>query len=135
MKVSAGLTKQKRELSAVQHVAALVTDLIFATKIQSTAREVGAAVKVVRSIEKLQERLNSGADSLVIVDLNAEGIDVIDAIKLCRAAAHRPRTMAYASHVQADLIGAARAAGADEVMARSAFAARLPDLLAMTRGE
>src|SRR5262245_40088679 len=98
----------------MRHIAALVTDLIFATNIQATAREIGATVKVVRGLDGLRERLGSGADSMIIIDLNADGVDVIDAIGLCRAAPHPPRTIAYASHVQGDLIEAARKAGAGE---------------------
>ena len=112
-----------------QSIAALVTDLIFGTKITSTAKSVGAEVKIVRTLEKLQERLDASRDAAVIIDLNAEGIDVLRAIELCRGAAHRPRTIAFVSHVQAELIDAARQRGADEVMARSAFVARLPSLL------
>ena len=39
------------------------------------------------------------------------------------------RTLGFVSHVQTDLIQAARAAGIDEVMARSAFATGLADIL------
>jgi hypothetical protein len=38
--------------------------------------------------------------------------------------------VAFASHVRADLIAEARAAGADRVLARSAFVAELPALVA-----
>jgi hypothetical protein len=36
------------------------------------------------------------------------------------------------SHVRGDLIDAARAAGIDQVLARSAFVTKLPDLIAST---
>ena len=39
------------------------------------------------------------------------------------------RTIGFASHVHVDLINAARKAGADEVLPRSAFAGRLADIL------
>jgi DNA-binding NarL/FixJ family response regulator len=111
----------------------LVTDLIFATKITSTASALGVAVKTVRSIEKLRERLNTLEHETVLIDLNSEGVDVLEAIRAAKAAAHRPRVIAYASHVQADLIAQARQAGADEVMARSAFVQKLPALLQQER--
>jgi hypothetical protein len=38
-------------------------------------------------------------------------------------------TVGFASHVQTDVIDAARRAGVGEVLARSAFAQRLPDIL------
>lgn len=107
---------------------ALITDLIFATKVTSTARSMGASIKLVRSADALGEALSTGQDRLVLIDLNAEGVDVLSAIRACSAAPHRPRTICYASHMQAELIEAARQAGADEVMARSAFVAKLPRL-------
>ncbi len=111
-------------------IVAVVTDLIFSTKITSTAKSVGADVKVVRSLEKLDERLAAGGCKTVLVDLDADGVDVLAAIGRVCAAADRPRIVAYVSHVRADLIAGARQAGADEVMARSAFVAKLPTLLA-----
>jgi CheY-like chemotaxis protein len=108
----------------------IVTDLIFSTKITSTAAAVGAGVKVVHSMEKLNERLSSGTDRVAIVDLNVDGFDVNQAIRRIRSVSSLPRIIAFVSHVQADLIEAARAAGADEVMARSAFVNKLPALLA-----
>ena len=39
------------------------------------------------------------------------------------------RTVGFASHVQVDVISAARAAGVDDVMARSAFTQNLADIL------
>jgi hypothetical protein len=37
--------------------------------------------------------------------------------------------LGFVSHVDSDVIAAARAAGIDEVLARSAFAARLAEIL------
>jgi CheY-like chemotaxis protein len=110
-------------------IAAVVTDLIFGTKISSSAKSLGIELKIIRSMDKLDDRLSSAADSFVLIDLNADGVDVIEAIRRCKAATHRPRTIAYVSHVQTELIERARQAGADEVMARSAFVARLPAVL------
>ncbi len=41
----------------------------------------------------------------------------------------RFRTIGFVSHVQSDVIDAARSAGVGEVLARSAFTARLADIL------
>jgi DNA-binding NarL/FixJ family response regulator len=110
--------------------AAFVTDLIFATKITSTAKDVGAPVKIVRTLEQLKSRLASATDSIIIIDLNADGVDALEAVGVCAAAVHHPRIIAFASHVQAELINSAREAGADEVMPRSAFVSKLPAILA-----
>ncbi|MCH8152292.1 MAG: hypothetical protein IH830_07970 [Planctomycetes bacterium] len=112
-----------------QTIAALVPDLIFATKIASTARSLGVEVVNVRTLDQLTERLSSNHDALVLIDLEAPDLDPIHAIELCKQSKHQPRTIAFGSHVRTDLIGAARRAGADEVLARSGFVGRLPSML------
>ena len=110
-------------------IAALVSDLIFSTKISSTARSLGAEVCIVGTVDQLAARLASHSDDLVLIDLDAPGLNLSRAIDICRQAAHRPRTVAFGSHVRSDLFAAARAAGADEIMARSAFVSKLPVIL------
>lgn len=112
-----------------QTIAALVPDLIFATKIASTARSLGVQVANIRTLDQLTERLSSNHDALVLIDLEAADLDPIHAIELCKQSKHQPRTIAFGSHVRTDLIGAARRAGADEVLARSGFVGRLPSML------
>ena len=112
-----------------QTIAALVPDLIFATKIASTARSLGVEVVNVRTLDQLTERLSSNHDALVLIDLEAPDLDPIHAIELCKQSEHQPRTIAFGSHVRTDLLGAARRAGADEVLARSGFVGRLPSML------
>ncbi len=110
-------------------ITILVTDLIFSTKIASTARSLGVRVHVVRSVDALIARLSSQPDPQVWIDLAATGVNPIEAIQAAHAASHRPRILAYVSHVQTDLVEAARQAGADPVLPRSAFASQLPSLL------
>jgi DNA-binding NarL/FixJ family response regulator len=113
-------------------IAALVTDLMFSSRIMAEARAAGATVKSVRSLEALQAQVASSQCSMVIIDLNTDGIDVIGAIRTTRSTSPQIRIVAFASHVQADLIKAAREAGANEVMARSAFVTKLPAILAVS---
>ena len=110
-------------------VVAVVTDLFFMTKISSTAGALGVPVEVVRTLDELSERLTDRRGALVLIDLEADGVVAAEAIRLCKQAAHRRRIVAFGPHVRTDLITAAREAGADEVLARSAFVARLPALL------
>lgn len=109
----------------------LCTDLIFSTKITGTAKALGRPFQVARTPEKLDAALSAAAPRpLLVIDLNIAGPDPIAAIHAARAHANAPRIVAFLSHVQADLAAAARAAGADQVLARSAFTATLPEILA-----
>lgn len=105
----------------------VVTDLLFGVKIASTAKTLDVPYRGVRSLEALRERAPGAA--LVVVDLEAELADgtPIEAIELARSL-DRP-VIAYASHVAVDAIASARAAGATQVMARSAFVTRLPEIV------
>jgi CheY-like chemotaxis protein len=112
---------------------AVVTDLIFSTKITGTAKALGKLYVVARTLEKLGEQLDLATEPpLVIVDLNSAGVDGVEAVR--RAKGHRSgaRVVAFLSHVEVELAQAAREAGADQVMARSGFVERLPGLLQTT---
>ena len=72
----------------------------------------------------------------MILDLNNPRTDPLGIVAAMKADPARWRimpTVGYASHVQTDVIDAARQAGVDEVLARSAFTARLPEILATAR--
>ncbi len=115
-------------------VVAVVCDLIFATKIKSTAEAAGVDVQVVATLEALSERLDGQPDALVLIDLDGSALDPVEAIALCRRRDLPPRTIAFSPHVRSDLLAAAATAGAGEVLARSAFVKRLPAILASAVG-
>ncbi len=112
---------------------ALVTDLIFATKIRSTAEAVGARIELVRSVASLAAAAGGGPIGQVIIDLNADGLDTTTAIAAAKGLPGRPHVVAFLSHVQTELAAAAQQAGADEVLPRSEFSTRLPEII--RRGE
>ncbi len=109
---------------------AIVSDMIFATRITGTADKVGAKCKIVKDPDTLQDALESENPGTVLVDMHCDGISPEEAIRTVKS--HRPnaRVVAFFSHVQSELMEQARAAGADDVWPRSAFVQRLPELLA-----
>lgn len=110
-------------------VLALVTDLIFSTKITGTARQVGIDVRAVKSEGALVAALDECRPTAVLVDMNADGVDALAAIAICRSHEAAPQVIAFLSHVQKELAQQAGEAGAHRVMPRSAFSAELPKLL------
>ncbi len=108
---------------------AIVSDMIFATRITGTAQKVGVKCKVVNDPNALQDALESENPRTVLVDMNCDGISPEEAIRTVKTRCPTARVVAFFSHVQTELMEQARAAGADEVWPRSAFVQRLPQLL------
>ncbi|MFW5681679.1 MAG: hypothetical protein ACOC1G_01625 [Phycisphaeraceae bacterium] len=111
------------------------TDLIFATRIRSTAESIGAVTRPARDAEKLDARLNRVDDGkpnepvrLVLVDLEM-GDAGLDLIERCKSHPQVPLVVAYGSHVATDLLSSAKDRGADEVLPRSLFVQKLQHML------
>jgi DNA-binding NarL/FixJ family response regulator len=109
-----------------------VEDLIFLSKIQQTAKLVDVAIETVAP-GALAERLGQGPASAIVCDLN--GLLALDAVRWLKENRPSVPVIGFLSHVQADLATAAREAGCDVVMARSAFSQQLPRLLLHYRGD
>lgn len=111
-------------------ILAVVDDLFFLTKIQQTAQLLGVPVEQVDP-QRLPERAAQSPVRAVIVDLNhrsGSAVEVLRRIKADPGMSQIP-VLGFLSHVQTDLAAAARAAGCDVLLARSAFAKQLPELL------
>lgn len=108
-----------------------VDDLMFASRISSAAKAAGVEIRFARSPQAIADAVRAHAPRLVILDLNSRGINPLAAVAALKGDAALSATpiVGFVSHVQADLIAQARAAGVDRVMARSAFVTELPQLL------
>lgn len=104
-----------------------VTDLIFATKIRSTAEAVGAVSVPVRTCSELLEASKDA--EIAIIDLHLDTESPIEMIRATRRLPNPPKIVAFLSHVHAELAQAAEEAGADLVLPRSKFTQRLPQIL------
>jgi two-component system chemotaxis sensor kinase CheA len=114
-------------------ILAAVEDLLFSSKIRTVSKQVGAEVVFARSPQEILDKARSGGAQLTLVlfDLNSAKTDPLNTIAAIKADPDLSRVpvLGFASHVHVDLIRAARQAGADDVLPRSAFAANLPDIL------
>ena len=112
-------------------IVAAVDDLLFSSKIRTVAKQVGAELTFARTPDEILQKLREERPSLLLVDLNSAKADPIATINAIRSdnQLSTVRILGFASHVHVDLIQSARAAGADEILPRSAFAARLPEIL------
>ncbi len=108
-----------------------VDDLLFSSKIRATAKQAGVDISFARTPAEILEQARTSKPALAIFDLNSGKTDPLETIAAIKADPELSsiRTVGFASHVHTDLIRAARAAGADEVMPRSAFASQLAGIL------
>jgi DNA-binding NarL/FixJ family response regulator len=118
-------------------VLVAVDDLLFSSKIRAAAKHAGVDLVFARTPADILDRAKADRPALVIFDLDCQKTDpvaTIAALKSDAGLADIP-TLAFASHVHAALIGAARKAGAEQVLPRSAFAGNLGDILLSTKAQ
>ncbi|HSB10432.1 MAG TPA: response regulator [Blastocatellia bacterium] len=113
-----------------KRVAILVDDMFFAAKINSAASGCGRRIERIKSRRQLEE-LASDPPSLVIVDLNSDRSSPLEAIAFLKSHGELSKVpiVGFVSHVQTELIKAAKAGGCDYVIARSAFTQLLPRIV------
>lgn len=110
-------------------------DLLWATKIKSTAEALGIAARPVRSVEMLEARLGDSPVGALIVDLDAPetALALIRRLRAPVSSGDRGlegiRIVAFGPHVAVDALRQAKAAGADTILTRGALHARLPEVL------
>jgi DNA-binding NarL/FixJ family response regulator len=112
-------------------IVCAVDDLIFSVKISTAAKSLGVELYFERAADRVVATVREKRPSLVIFDLNSSRLQPLAAITAIKgdAALATTRTLGYVSHVDTATIEAAREAGIDQVLARSAFSERLGDIL------
>jgi hypothetical protein len=116
-------------------------DLLFSTKVRSTAEAMSLSCRPARDVEALSKRLEQIDDGklnepvtgvVVDMDLGDAALQLIGTVKAYDASLP---VVAFGSHVATALLNAAREAGADFVMPRSMFTNTLPDVLMRVSGK
>jgi PleD family two-component response regulator len=115
-----------------RRVLAAVEDLLFRSKISETADQLGVEAAFPRTPKKLEDALKSSPPDLLILDLNSSRFEPLGLLRSVKSGetTRDVKTVGFLSHVQKDLAVAAKEAGCDRVMARSAFTKDLPKVLA-----
>jgi DNA-binding LacI/PurR family transcriptional regulator len=108
-------------------IDAVVTDLFFQARISAAARAAGLTVQFLTGLGQIPEHVGGAC---VLVDLDA-ALDVTAAIERLKAAGAR-QIIAFGPHLDTERRKAARAAGADRVLAKSKFVSDLPAIIAST---
>ncbi|MCL4393429.1 MAG: hypothetical protein M1482_01180 [Chloroflexi bacterium] len=106
-------------------IISYVPDLMFATRIQDAARALGYDLRAIDSPAGFDAAAGGGRPPLVVISLDTP--DWRAAVESAKSVG--ARVLAFGSHRDVDTMLSARAAGCDEVVARSRMAAELPELL------
>ena len=104
----------------------LSDDMIFSSRITGTAQALGLKVNAVKSARNLMAQAKERTPTCIIVDLSHPDLRVPELIgELQDVCSPLPRLVAYGSHVDAATLRAAREAGCNIVLPRSAFVEQL----------
>jgi hypothetical protein len=111
------------------NVLYLTSDLLFSSRVASVARQCGANLVVVGSLDRLREMLAAGPSSGVIIDLEHREADPAAIATMVGEVTPGPTVIAYGPHVKEQLLAAARDNGFDTVLSRGQFDQRMGPLL------
>jgi CheY-like chemotaxis protein len=107
-------------------IAAVISDLMFQSRVSEQARALGHEVAVADTPAGLQAAVDA-APALVVLDLHVAGLDWRDAVALAKE--RGVPVLAFGRHTEAQLLRAAREAGCDRVVPRSQLVEELPQLI------
>jgi PleD family two-component response regulator len=112
-------------------ILAVLDDLMFSSKIKTAANQLGVDLRFSRSVDGALDTMRKNQTTMVIFDLNNERLQPLAIVAAMKADPQLASiaTVGYASHVQVDVINAARQAGVGEVLPRSVFVQQLADIL------
>lgn len=119
-----------------QKIFAVVDDLMFTVKINDAAKRNGFDTVFLKSEKDVLDKIAETVPPLIIIDLNSNSVDPLKLISKIKSGDHkRVSIIGYLSHVQGELKQQAQEAGADMVMARSAFSQNLLQILKRYSGK
>jgi len=112
-------------------ILAVVEDLMFTVKIADAAKRAGLDVEFVKSERDVMEKAAQEKPLLIILDLNFNAVEPLKLIAQMKSDGEMKQisVIGYLSHVQGELKQQAQEAGANIVMARSAFSQNLQQIL------
>ncbi len=110
----------------------LTSDLMMSSNANSHARQKKIDLKTVDSIQAAILLIEEHRPHLLLIDLQTPGLDVESLGRSVRELADSvcPLTIAYAQHVNLDLLQQAKTAGFDQVLTRGQFNSQMGQIVA-----
>jgi PleD family two-component response regulator len=105
--------------------------MFFASKIRAAAESLGVAFDKARTVESALDKARANRPSLIVADLHSEHCDAVALAQALKADADLRNVplVGFFSHVQTEFRDRALAAGFDQALPRSAFVARLMEII------
>lgn len=110
-------------MNSEPRIIMLATDLMFSSNVSGFAADRKVKFRRVESVEDLTTELQSTNDTLVIIDLGVDQLNLEAAFKAVPDSL-KPTTIAFAPHVHVEKLDAAQQAGIGQVMSRGQFSAQ-----------
>jgi DNA-binding response OmpR family regulator len=107
----------------------LASDLMAASKFAEAAKRVSRDADFALSVETFLERAATTPPTGVILDLGVTDLDLPWLVAQLRGGPNPPAIIAFAPHVQAARLDAARDAGCDQILTRGDFHRRMDEIL------
>jgi DNA-binding NarL/FixJ family response regulator len=121
-------------------VVALVPDLLFGSRVQSSLQSAGHEVELIGEPDRLGDRLrelSAAPVAVLVVDLTSDGLDrarLVESLSRTDQLAG-VRTLAFYSHVETDTRERAERAGFDMIVPRSRMAREGAELVTRLAGQ
>jgi CheY-like chemotaxis protein len=118
-------------------VLVVADDLLFRSKISTVAKKSGVVIRAATTPDAAIAAAQQERPSLILLDLDGTRTQPFEVLRRLGTETHLRKvpTVGFVSHVHAAAIQEARALGIGRVLARSAFVAELPDILASHASE
>jgi PleD family two-component response regulator len=120
-----------------RRVLIAVDDLFFASKIRAAAESLGVAFDKARTVESALDKARANRPDLIVADLHSERCDAVALAQAFKSDTELRDVplIGFFSHVQTEFRDRALAAGFDQALPRSAFAARLLEIVGVNFSE
>ena len=107
----------------------LTQDLMIQSKASAAANGTRAKIVAIPSLEKLRIRLDELKPIGLFVDLQLAGFDIQFLSEILQQTSEPPHTIAFAQHVEVDLLHSAKVDSIAKVLTRGQFSVQLPELV------
>jgi CheY-like chemotaxis protein len=111
-------------------IVILTQDLMMTSSVSAVARNKALEFKSAANPERAVKLIGEHSVSVLLIDLQLSNLDLQQLMdQLAATGRPRPRMIAYAQHVNVNLLSAARQVGIEEVLTRGQLHGNLETLL------